>query len=301
MPRATCVTRVNHVPPAMPAVLDAYTIQPGSCIVVIGRCGTGKTTLIRDLLTRIRYQHIVAFTPDDSSARMLSEFAPTAHVLEAYDPLVLKQVAEFQRVEISAALRRTKLGGSGARSDRPRSVVCVLDDCLVDKFYMDQTFVNLLLMSRTLLITIVIAMGTIPRLALTFVAPHCDYMFAFRDTTRSLRRDTNTSLRVDLYNKVSGIFESYEEFSDAFDCATREHGGALVLDLTGPPLCWSYRASLTPPSFDAALRVARTPEVEQKHVADGRVDELVGRAATSQTPQATLARIVSASDSSVNR
>jgi len=233
----------------MPLELDAYTINPGSFVVVVGRRGTGKTVLIRDLLTRLPYKHVVAFSPTESSQRMMAEFAPTANIFAEYDPLVLRRVLEFQRTELSAAYARAKINNSEARDPNLlRSVVCVFDDCYRPS--KDHVFQHLVMNSRTLRVTTVLAVGSIGDL-LPVVRANIDYCFAFRESSMCAR--------MKLYTNIFNIFETYEAFRAAFQEATRERGEALVMDNTSnrPSIAQDvrrYRASTAPPSFAAALR-----------------------------------------------
>jgi archaellum biogenesis ATPase FlaH len=100
---------------------DPSTMKPTSTIIILGKRGTGKSTIIRDLCYRLRdkVDAAVAFSPTEDAQGSLGQFIPTSCIHEEFNDGLLESVLDAQR----AYLKR----------GRDRHVLVIADDVAYDK------------------------------------------------------------------------------------------------------------------------------------------------------------------------
>lgn len=212
---------------------DPSTMKPHRIILLVGRRGTGKSSLMEDLLYRLspNIDIALAMSPTEDSLGMFRNHMPESWLFEGYSQSKVEELIEMQR--------------SLATRNKQKNVLLALDDCMYEKSIMRTTAMrNIHMNGRHLKTTLINA---------------CQYMV---DVDPALRTqiDYVVCLKENIYtNKVKlhrfffGCFRAFDDFSAVLDKVT-ENYGALVLDQTSPSnnledcLFW-YRASLDLPAY----------------------------------------------------
>ena len=208
---------------------DPTNIKPNRAFLFIGKKGTGKTTLMRDMLyyhRRIPDGIVMTATNTD----YWSEVMPRSFVYEEYDPSVLKRVVTRQ-------IRKNE-------NNRPSTVV-VLDDVMYDKnIGKDKNLRGILMNQRHWKIAFLFAMQYAMDIP-PALRSNIDYVFVCREPIMRNREV--------LYKNFFGVFPTYKLFCDALDAYTRNYE-VLVLDNTVQSnsvtdCVFAYRSRSPVPSF----------------------------------------------------
>ena len=197
---------------------DPSTIKPHRIAVLIGKRGTGKSTLLEDLLYHQRRQldMLVACTPTESSAEMFATHTPDTLVHDGLSQTMLEALLASQK-------RCAKRASKDSTRSRPRSVMLCLDDCGYDKSTLRSRGIRDLFMNGrhrccALTFSLQYLMDMSPDLR-----SNTDYVFVLKDTIRSNREK--------LHKFFFGMFDTYRDFAKVLDACT-EDNEALVLDNT---------------------------------------------------------------------
>lgn len=215
---------------------DPTTMKPHRIAVCIGKRGTGKSVLIRDLMYHMRrnLHYGVAMTPTHESAECFEKFMPLSSVYKDYRVDVLERMLNMQR-------QRSHDKGM----DSLRSLFLILDDCMYDKSVMKGNSIRDLFMNGRhyklfFLAAVQYLMDLTPALR-----TQVDYCFALRENIVSNRER--------LYKYFFGVFPKYDDFSRVFDACTADYE-CLVIDNTvqtnriSDCIFW-YRADINIPPF----------------------------------------------------
>jgi type II secretory pathway predicted ATPase ExeA len=99
---------------------DPCSIKPGRIVLLVGKRGTGKSVLCKDLLYHMRdtVDVAVAMSPTNSSAETFSEFVPEALIYDEFKEDVIANMMASQR-------RRAKRKGT----DCLKNALVIMDDC----------------------------------------------------------------------------------------------------------------------------------------------------------------------------
>jgi len=208
--------------------------KDGRIIMVIGRRGSGKSTLIEDLLynLRHRFDFSIGMSPTRSSTEMMESHMP--------DSLVFNEgfsKEQFQKMLALSALL--------ARKGKTRNGLLVLDDCNADKEAfksksMRDAFMNGRHYGMNIIWAMHYCMDILPDLR-----TQVDYIFVLKDNIRKNKER--------LYNNFFGMFEKLDDFIKVMDQCT-DNNECLVLDNTSPNpdprscLFW-YKAQKHQPEF----------------------------------------------------
>ncbi|AVK74698.1 hypothetical protein pqer_cds_276 [Pandoravirus quercus] len=207
--------------------------KPDRVVMLVGKRGTGKSVLLRDLLSHlsVEYDAGVAMSPTPESQDMFREFMPDSCVFDEYSSEKIG--------EIVTKLRQFNHMGVYKR------VFVLLDDCMFDASVLKSKQMRDIHMNgrhlKILFLNIVQYVMDVPKA----IRSQIDYVFALREPQRAYREN--------LYKNFFGIFPTYEEFSAAFDACT-ENFGCIVVDSTArtnaieDSVFW-YRGSPNPPKF----------------------------------------------------
>ncbi|WBR14389.1 Vv a32-like virion packaging ATPase [Pandoravirus kuranda] len=212
---------------------DFNMFKPDRVVMLVGKRGTGKSVLLRDLLSHLscEYDGGVAMSPTPESTDMFREFMPDSCVYEDYTS---EKIAEI-------VLKLREFNGVGIY----KRVFVLLDDCMFDSKILKSIQMRDIHMNgrhlKILFLNIVQYVMDVPKA----IRSQIDYVFALREPQRAYREN--------LYKNFFGIFPSYDEFSAAFDACT-ENYGCIVVDSTAKTnavedsVFW-YRGSSSPPPF----------------------------------------------------
>ena len=183
-------------------------MKSSSVIVMVGMRDTGKSFLVRDLLSHtqdISSGTVISGLPDPCYNNMKQSVI----IHDTYTPQIVGDLVKRQR---------------GRKDVDPRTFL-VLDDCLYDNSWMKDTAIrNLFMHSRTLntmfIITQQYVMGFPPTLRASI-----DYVFILRERLRPNQRR--------LYEQFAATITDFDTFVQLLDnCADRDFE-CLVIDNTG--------------------------------------------------------------------
>ena len=199
-----------------PAVLnirqfDPSTIRDGAVVGVIGKRGTGKSVLVKDIMyykKSIPMGVVMSGTEDGKS--YYSKFVPDCFVFSEFDKTALERLVDRQK-------KLSKIG-------KATKVFIVLDDLMFDKKIMKEKVMRQLLMNGRHWNIFMITTAQYPAdLGPPEIRSNCDYIIACRETIHQNRER--------LYRMFFGVFPSFDDFCRVFTACT-ENYGVLVLDNT---------------------------------------------------------------------
>jgi hypothetical protein len=220
------------------------TIKPHRIIFLVGKRHTGKSFLMKDLLSQMpKPDFVMAMTPTDDSMETFRTFMPETCIFSGFSQEKLERLLSLQR----ELLRRGK----------QRSVLLLMDDCMYQKGVlksqaMRDVFFNGRHLGISLVVTAQYLMDISPELR-----SNIDYLFALRENTMTNRQK--------MHKHFFGLFSSFATFESVMSATTQNYS-ALVLDATVPSthatdcVFW-YRARTVVPPFklgrDVYWRLAR--------------------------------------------
>lgn len=206
------------------------TLKTGQTNMIVGKRGTGKTALLRHLLTAggNRWDFVVGMTPTPETYDVLVEMFPESCVHRDYDAGVIESLLDTLR-----ALNGVNI--------RPR-VLLVLDDCVYDnRILKGNAMRDLHKYARSLNIefyNVVQYTMDMPKAMRSQV----DRVFALREPQKAHREN--------LYRNFFGVFPTYDAFSAAFDACTEDYAcmvaDAAVSGLPAEGSVFWYRGPAAP-------------------------------------------------------
>lgn len=212
---------------------DPSAIKPYRIILIIGRRGTGKSTLLEDLLYQMRsnVDFAVAMSPTEESLNMFRQHMPESWLYPGYTPGKVEDMVEMQK-----AL---------SRCNKHRSLLLTLDDCLYEKSVLRSTCMRQLFFNgRHLRICLIFAVQYLVDVDPS-LRTQIDYVISLREGILSNKNR--------LHRFFYGIVPNFQDFCNVLDKVTDNYG-ALVLDATCTStkledcLYW-YRANIKLPPF----------------------------------------------------
>lgn len=185
---------------------------PATC-VFIGKRGTGKSTLVADILYHLRHINAgVAISATEDGNAFYSNFIPELLIHPEYKPDVIQQVITRQKEAIK---------NKNTKSDK--DVFLLLDDCMYDKKMIRDTNIRGIFMNGrhwriTFMLTMQYCMDLPPDLR-----ANIDYVFILRENIIQNQEK--------LYKNFFGIFPHFSVFQDVLNSCTEGYD-CLVLDNT---------------------------------------------------------------------
>lgn len=227
--------------------LDLSSLKPHRICLLLGRRGSGKSVLLRDILSNLhdRYDFALAMCPTLESSRLLKEHMPECCV---YDRYVQSKVDAL-----------VKCATECAATDKPRSFLLILDDVLYDKaICRTQSFRYLFYNGRHAKIACLVLCQYLIDIPPDMRA-QIDYVFTMKENT--------IQNRLKLYKMFFGVFSTFEDFCAVLDRCTQNYE-TLMLDNTlqsnSPTDCvlW-YKAKISNGGFRIGRDVYFT--LEEQH------------------------------------
>ena len=186
-------------------------MKPNRTILIVGKRGTGKSTLLKDILYHIRKRVDTGFaiSPTQDTIRMFEDCFPRSHIYNEYN-------LEVVRTLLNSLTSLTE-------QKKTREIVFTLDDCMFDKGIMKTKEMREIHMNgRHLHMWFINCVQYLMDLG-PELRSQIDYVFVLKENVISSRQK--------LHKYFFGIFEKYEEFSLVMDKCTNSHE-CLVLDNT---------------------------------------------------------------------
>jgi energy-coupling factor transporter ATP-binding protein EcfA2 len=216
---------------------DPSTIKPGRIILILGRRGSGKSVVLRDLLYRTasRYDFGVAMSPTEEALVGFRGCMPEAWIYPGFQQDKLDDIVRMQRTQAHAG-------------KTPKQLFMVLDDCMYDKRTLkSKTMRDLFFNGRHLGLNLIFAAQYLMDIG-PEMRSQIDYVICTREVI--------IANRIKLWKYFFGCFETYDSFSEVLDKCTSNFG-VMVMDNTrinagDDPISncvYWYRADLTVPTF----------------------------------------------------
>lgn len=183
---------------------------PPTC-VFIGKRGTGKSTLVSDILYYSRDIPIGSvISATEEGNHYYQQFVPELFIHNEYSPELIEQIVSRQK----KVLKENK---------NDKDAFLLLDDCMYDKRIMkDKNIKGVFFNGRhwrlLFFLTMQYCMGIPPDFR-----TNIDYVFCLRDNNQSNQKK--------LYDHYFGIFPSFDEFKTVMNNCTEGYD-CLVLDNT---------------------------------------------------------------------
>lgn len=229
---------------------DISKIGDNKIVVMIGKRGTGKSWLMKDIMYHKRYIPVGAVvSPTERVNKFFGKFIPKVFIHDEYNQSILTNFRKRQ-------FKMANLIENGNENIDPRSYL-IFDDCLYDNSwkndkYIREVFFNYRHLFCIFLLSMQFPLGISPQLR-----SNIDYVFILRENIVSNRRR--------IYEHYAGMFKTFEMFCSVMDQCT-ENFECLVIDnniqsnriedqiyyykaephpdfKVGPPEIWEYNNS----------------------------------------------------------
>lgn len=212
---------------------DPASIKPHRITLIIARRGSGKSTLMKDLLyhQREKFHYVLGMCPTMESAQFMRSCMPNACVYDRYVPAKIEELVALQQ--------------DLASKDKAKAVLVVLDDVLYDKSTL-----------RSIAMRNIFFNGRHLKISLIGCSQYCvDLGPDLRSQTDyiCLLKENSLSNRLKLHRFFFGMIENFNDFTALLDRCTQNYE-ALILDNTltsnavNESIFW-YRAARDLPNF----------------------------------------------------
>ncbi|AAC96760.2 hypothetical protein PBCVAN69C_444R [Paramecium bursaria Chlorella virus AN69C] len=191
---------------------DPRSIKDGAIVGVVGRRGSGKSVIIKDLLYYKRNALPIGLIMSGTEAGngYFSSFVPEIFVYDDFNKDALEKLLERQK--------------KAAKKGNMSKVFVVLDDLAFDTSIMKQPVMRYIFMNgRHLNIFLIFSSQYVADLGPPAIRANIDILLVCREAIQANRWR--------LYNMFFGCFESFEDFNKVLNACT-ENYGVLVLDNT---------------------------------------------------------------------
>ena len=192
---------------------DIKKIRDNKTIVLIGKRGTGKSFLVKDIL----YHHKdipvgTVISPTECANKFFGDFIPKIFIHEEYSSIIISKFIKRQK-------KMAKLIEKGENID-PRAYL-IFDDCLYDNAwkkdkYIREIFFNSRHLYTLYCLSLQFSLGIAPALR-----TNIDFTFILRENIVSNWKR--------LYEHYAGMFPTFEMFCSTMDQCT-ENFECLVID-----------------------------------------------------------------------
>ena len=197
---------------------DITNIESNNVVVLIGKRGTGKSFLVKDLLyyhKNIPIGTVISGT--EAANTFYGNIVPNLFIHDAYTPEIINNALKRQKLVIKKINKETANYG---KSNIDPNAFLILDDCLYDQSWIrDQNIRSLFMNGRhykiLFIITMQYALGVPPSLR-----TNIDYVFILRENYVSNRKR--------LYEHYAGMFPTFEIFCQVMDQCTEDYNCLVI-------------------------------------------------------------------------
>jgi len=192
---------------------DPSTLKEHRIIIVVGKRGTGKSVLQRDLMYHLskKLDFGLAMTPTEESAETFRQHIPDSWIYNGFSTTKLDTMLTMQRDMV--------------KKKKAKSLFLLLDDCMYDKRTLKGVGIRDLFMNgRHLNITLCNAVQYVMDMG-PDLRTQVDYVFALRENIISNKNK--------LWKYFFGMFEKYDDFAKVMDKCTENHSCIVMDNTTG--------------------------------------------------------------------
>lgn len=222
---------------------DMNRINKENVIALLGRRGTGKSTLVKDILYHVRDIPVgTVISPTEEVNRFYSDIVPPIFIHGDYNPTIVNKFVERQKFIVKK--HKTEINRFGRSRIDPHAFI-ILDDCMYDDTWTRDSCIRFLFMNgrhvkALFLFTMQYPLGVPPALR-----TNIDFSF--------ILKDNSTSNRKKIYEHYAGVFPKYEVFCEFMNQCT-QHYECLVIDNTADnndleDMVFWYKADVNVPDF----------------------------------------------------
>ena len=212
-------TRPPPPPPAGPATrlrrFDPGTsIADNACCAVIGMRGTGKSVLIKDLMSYKRHLPWgLVFAGTEEGNGWYEQFVPDSLIYDDFYPNVLGSLIKHQKSLKKKSMAQVR---AGALARAPTNgVFLIMDDCLYDSKVLKHKAMRYVFMNgRHFDIFSIVAAQWLYDVP-PAMRDNIDYVFVMRNV--------NSQTRFKMWKSFFGVVPTFQEFNAIMDKYTRDH------------------------------------------------------------------------------
>lgn len=192
---------------------DPTTMRATATVQFIGKRGSGKSTLIKDILyhNRHKFRYGMGMSPTDEATNDMGEIIPRSCIYNTFSEEAIERALEMQRIAVKK------------HPERNNNMFCAVDDCAYDSKSFRTRAIRESFMNgrhrKMFFMNSVQYMMDMP----ANLRGQIDYVFALQDT--------NHDQKEKLWKYFFGIFPDYKSFNTVFESCTEGYG-ALVMDTT---------------------------------------------------------------------
>ena len=189
---------------------DPSTVKPSRIIFIIGKRHTGKSVLMKDLLSHMpKPDYVLAMAPTEDTLRMFREFLPECCIFDHFSQEKLDRTVSLQRELVNRG--------------KKRNVLIILDDCMYQKGVLKSTSMRSIFFNgRHDNIALVCAAQYMMDVDVS-LRTNIDYIFTMRESILTNRQK--------LYKYYFGQYKKFEDFDRVMTACTQSYK-CLVLDGT---------------------------------------------------------------------
>lgn len=218
-------------------------ITKDNVIALLGRRGTGKSTLVKDILYHVKDIPVgTVISPTEEVNQFYSSIVPPVFIHSMYNPSIVDKFVERQKFITRRHVM--EINRTGRSRIDPHAFI-ILDDCMYDDTWTRDSCIRFMFMNGRhikglFMFTMQYPLGVPPALR-----TNIDYTF--------ILKDNNISNRKKIYDNYAGVFPKFEVFCEFMNQCTQNFE-CLVIDNTVDSnnledMVYWYKADLNVPNF----------------------------------------------------
>lgn len=204
---------------------DPYTIGDGKTIHIIGQRGSGKSSLLMNLIYcfKDKFDYAVFISPTRDSIKAAKKYLPEAFVYEMERTKTSDHVISLLETIVDIAKRYTE-GMDNYLKEKPIKMAIIMDDCAFDKKILRSNVIREIHYNgRHFGITFIFCVQFLMDIP-TYIRENIDYIFAFSANSGKSQQK--------LYDYFFGIFPNVnnfkrflKKFTDNYKCIVYDRSG----------------------------------------------------------------------------
>lgn len=224
---------------------DPMKMKPDATVLLIGKRGTGKSTLLVDLMYHMHKKLYagIAMAPTQDSVDMFETFLPPALVYTDFEADAVDKLMKTKRA--LSRLNKSHARKRSSRTPEKRHIAIILDDCMYDKKTLSHKAIRDVFMNGRHEDVFFVNLQQYVMDMSPGLRNQIDYIF--------IMRDMNPENRMKLWRNFFGVVSDFQQFNVLMDNCT-ENFECLVACNRIQSNNWQdcvfwYKACPTPPTF----------------------------------------------------